>query len=449
MSFELLNLSAPLAWLSYLVLGAFTYATWQRPYYGILIISALLPSYLIRPRIGDIPTTLLELFIIILFGVWFLKDSKFKKINWRLQIGPQIYNPIPQSFRAPLALLLISGVISLFMSPNALSAIGIFKAYFLEPMLFLIVFAYEIKTEKELRTVMYCLGSSVILLAAWNLVQFITGLGISNPFWQNREARRATSIFGYPNAASLFATPIAAWFMGLFSGIQRKNFRQTLFYVTVIAGGLIIILTSKTTGALIGLATAFVWYVWHTRKLRKPALFACAAVAILLCFLWAGKPETQKIFTSIQSNYLDLNSTSLEIRINQWRETLQLLSDKPLFGAGMANYQNALVPYHTYSFLEIYLYPHNIFLNFWVELGMMGLIAILWLGVVIFKTLRQAFQKNNTYAVALSCAWIALVIHGLVDVPYFKNDLSVLFMIFVAITIKILTVTQPLQSPRH
>jgi hypothetical protein len=33
----------------------------------------------------------------------------------------------------------------------------------------------------------------------------------------------------------------------------------------------------------------------------------------------------------------------------------------------------------------------------------------------------------------LFCAMIAIVIHGLVDVPYFKNDLAAMFFIYLAL----------------
>jgi hypothetical protein len=36
---------------------------------------------------------------------------------------------------------------------------------------------------------------------------------------------------------------------------------------------------------------------------------------------------------------------------------------------------------------------------------------------------------------ALLGAWTTILIHGLVDVPYFKNDLSVLWMLLVGLTI--------------
>ena len=87
---------------------------------------------------------------------------------------------------------------------------------------------------------------------------------------------------------------------------------------------------------------------------------------------------------------------------------------------------------------EIYMYPHNIFLNFWSELGILGALLFCW---IIAKFLWQsgrfflAERNNQEYFIALGLmtSMITLVIHGLVDVPYFKNDLSALFWVSIAL----------------
>jgi len=84
--------------------------------------------------------------------------------------------------------------------------------------------------------------------------------------------------------------------------------------------------------------------------------------------------------------------------------------------------------------LEIYLYPHNIFLNFWSELGLAGMLLFVW---IIGKFLMLDFRllisdyKNKSLILGLTGAMIVIVVHGLVDAPYFKNDLAVLFWLLI------------------
>lgn len=438
---DLLDLTNVNTWLIYGALGALAYLSWQQPRYGVYLITAMLPAYLIRPRIGGLPAAILELAILVLFAVWLLKDKKWKRINvrpWKQTV--RVHNEILKQFRTPLALLLLAGFFAMVASPHPLAAFGIFKAYLIEPVLFLIVFSYEIKTMRQRYAIVYCLGCTTMVLGLLAIWQYLTGLGIPNEFWANATTRRVTTIFGYPNANSLFVGPIITLYIGLL--VQKKNRIALLYSIPVIALGLFTIVATKSTGALVAVGAAVLLLLFRYRLTRTISVaLAIIAVATMLhmAILNGSIPGLSHRVTS---NYLDLSSGSLEIRINQWRETLRLLKDHPFMGAGLAGYQTALQPYHTYKFLEIYLYPHNIFLNFWVELGILGLIALLWLTVALVRTIAIALrysesQEVKNWAYALLLTWVVMYIHGLVDVPYFKNDLSVLFMIMVGLTMKL------------
>ena len=128
-------------------------------------------------------------------------------------------------------------------------------------------------------------------------------------------------------------------------------------------------------------------------------------------------------------------TSSLAIRGLQWQETFSLLKEHWFFGAGLNGYQSLMAQYHQISWLEIFLYPHNIFLNFWVELGLAGLLLFLVFIYLISRNLKILFLKKHYLAWPLCLTWLVIFIHGLVDVPYFKNDLSVLFFILLALTI--------------
>jgi positive regulator of sigma E activity len=57
----------------------------------------------------------------------------------------------------------------------------------------------------------------------------------------------------------------------------------------------------------------------------------------------------------------------------------------------------------------------------------LGLLAFLWLLLVAF---RQIIKNQQLFLLA---PLLAIVIHGLVDTTYWKNDLSVIFWIFLAL----------------
>ena len=75
-------------------------------------------------------------------------------------------------------------------------------------------------------------------------------------------------------------------------------------------------------------------------------------------------------------------------------------------------------------------------LNFWVETGVLGVIAMAWLLFIGFRWSWHGWRAGQDLWRAISLgallALVAVVVHGLVDVPYFKNDLSLEFWIVIA-----------------
>ena len=113
-----------------------------------------------------------------------------------------------------------------------------------------------------------------------------------------------------------------------------------------------------------------------------------------------------------------------------WHETLSMLRAHPLFGAGLAAFPTAIAPYHNAEYYEIFQYPHNTFLTVWSELGILGLLAFLVIAYVVVRSVWQ--ERNSPHVLAAFAGLSTMVIHGLVDVPFFKNDLALLTALLLA-----------------
>ncbi len=91
------------------------------------------------------------------------------------------------------------------------------------------------------------------------------------------------------------------------------------------------------------------------------------------------------------------------------------------------------------------MYPHDIWLTFWVELGLLGVLAFaVILFSLLWRGLRSLQQTEGFYRAALWGVVGALVmwtVHGLVDSPYWKNDMSVEFWILAAIEVVVIRET--------
>ena len=69
----------------------------------------------------------------------------------------------------------------------------------------------------------------------------------------------------------------------------------------------------------------------------------------------------------------------------------------------------------------------------WVELGIIGLISLIGLISSIFLFVRK--NKNDIFTLAATSGLLTMFLHGLVDVPYFKNDLAILTWLLVAVIV--------------
>lgn len=520
-------------WLIAAYLALFTILSLKRIDWALMLMFFLLPSYLLRFQLV-IPWTLLEWMILIVFAVWFFKEHKTVMANLRSKIrAPRAKIVQDYPFKWELIALLVISFIATGVAGFSNEALGIWKAYFFEPvLLFIVVFnvfgrygicppdkggsrgvlsagsnppnppyqggSYAQWTGKIIWPL--CLSAlAVSLFAVW---QKFTGQFIPNPLWAAEATRRVTSVFGYPNAVGLYVESIIFLALGYLFVIARscatkqsrvgskeggaKSYQldsnkpeipacrqagsllllprndkiKALVLVLTIIASLLSIIFAKSAGAALGVVAGAAVFALLAGKRSRWAtigilLFAAAGIV-------AYQPARQEAVKQ-----LTLNDFSGQVRKLQWRETWTMLraDNRWLFGAGLANYKAALKPYHAEGFfynknddpdfqrkivlfdekykaqfwqpLEIFMYPHNILLNFWTELGFLGALLFAWIiGKYLFIGLRLALNRTaggeRFIAISLIAAMVAVVVHGLVDVPYFKNDLSALFWLLAA-----------------
>ena len=423
----------------------FAYLSLKNLKWGIYLIGALLPTYLIRFTILGIPATLLEGMIVILFIIWLVKEKvSLNPLVWIENIKEQgakskEQNAIPHTLRLPIVLLLAASTISVFVSPDLRAALGIWKAYFIEPLMFLLIFVYNVKTTDEIKKVIRCLGLTVLAIGVFAIIQKLTGALIPNPFWAAEATRRVTTFFGYPNANALFLVPIILLTVGnLISDFLIKvfSFKFLVLSFLIIVLGTLTIIWTQSAGGLIAVIAGIIALALMYKKIRLSVLLLILILTTMAVFSPMVKSEISKTLVQISSTHLPLNASDFQIRAQQWRETLAMLADTPIFGAGLAGYQTLVAPYHQNPHVEIYLYPHNFFLNFWTETGLLGLISIIWILIVFFALIYKAQKKQPTiWTLITASAMMALLVQGKVDEPYFKNDLAILFWIIVGIVI--------------
>ncbi len=330
------------------------------------------------------------------------------KINWWLGLG--IFGLL-----SPL-------VIGLFFAPNMellVNGLGLPKSLFVLP----IIYAFSVKSLVKKKFIRLedifwwiFLGSALV---AFNSLLFL----LNQQFTFDH---RLQGFYNSPNSlAFILAVGILA---GLF--LIQKRFFSTKFALAV-AGSIILlelflVWQTASAGALMGILLAILFWQISLRwpKKTKPLL-----VGLLLgCYLF--------FVLIINLNWLlaKLNyqpttpPSSLDSRIAIYQSAEKIRQDHFWLGVGPGSFnfhylQNQIFfqPYPQWAVPH----AHNFLLQLAVEGGTLSLIGLSFIFIYLISR-----QKNRTGSGALIIL-VYLLIHGLVDVPMWKNDLAVIFWLMI------------------
>ncbi len=130
-------------------------------------------------------------------------------------------------------------------------------------------------------------------------------------------------------------------------------------------------------------------------------------------------------------------------RVELLRNSLSLVRDYPLIGAGLGSFQMLYSTYVLFLHVGYIVHSHNLLVNVAVEQGLLGVFALLWMWGVLGGMLRarlaarkagrpepDAFGHDGTAALAaaLLCL-VVVVVHGMVDdVLYGSRAVLLLFL---------------------
>jgi len=125
------------------------------------------------------------------------------------------------------------------------------------------------------------------------------------------------------------------------------------------------------------------------------------------------------------------------IRKEIWTTSLDIGLQHKWLGVGLGNFQNYFSEY-TKTRINYPEYitpnavtPHNIFLNIWLQTGLLGLLGLLCILAIFFLRCLQGVKKEAVINLVLMSSMIAIIGQGLVDSSIWKNDLILMFWFLV------------------
>jgi O-antigen ligase len=87
------------------------------------------------------------------------------------------------------------------------------------------------------------------------------------------------------------------------------------------------------------------------------------------------------------------NAGGVDGRYYMWTGAFRILSRHPLFGVGTGGYTEEMARMKSVESMPRIAHPHNDFLHAGVSYGILGVIAIAWLYIILF---RDGWRRRNT-----------------------------------------------------
>lgn len=359
-----------------------------------------LPAYLIKIKFFGFSMNILEVFIIIILIGWILKGG-YKQIC----IDPY------KKYLVPIILVFSGLFISAIFNNNFISEAGIIKGWFFFPILFVFLAGQIIEKEKIINIFKSFYLSSFLVSAVALIFLFLEKTTYDG---------RLESFFNSPNYLAMYIAP------SLIALAQIKNLKyNSAEKVFIFISGLNMLaafyFTYSYAAWIAVILSLIALSVIKNKKLFRNRTTLILFLLVILLFV--TQLESKKA-----SNLKKYSRSSLESRIMIWRSAGNMLKKNWLLGVGSGNFQEKYLEYQKYypPYLEWAVpHPHNLYMAFWLSGGVLSLAGFIW---TVILWLREVIKKNdNAIKFIVLGIMFYILIHGIFDTTYFKNDLSIIF----------------------
>ncbi len=431
----------------------FTFITVTNIKRGIFFLFLLLPTYLIDFNIGPLPTNMLEVMLGIIVIIWMSKQ-RIQIIKWCKQIYSNNF-----FLTASVFLFILAATTSIFNGINPIEALGEWKSFYIEPIFLTAVLTTTLKSKGQLKNVLSAILISGLATSVLAVYQHFTGAWVPYSFWENNNAFRVTAWYGFPNAVGHFLAPtviiavyliydyfknssvklsikIKKLFLDCFPYLKKKTttFQKlkpkgvTILAILTAPMAVLGIIFAKSMGAVVGVVGGLAILILFSRF----RWWAIGAGVVCLMTVFSLPPN------NVIKQELLLKNRTGQLRIDMWKQTYSFLTDNPISGAGISAYKEKIVPYRKKPNIETFHHPHNLWLTMWVNLGLLGFIAFNWILIwfykqAFFETKYDKIKLKQELALFSTSLFTTFLVMGLVDSPYIKNDLALLFWFPIAI----------------
>jgi O-antigen ligase len=246
--------------------------------------------------------------------------------------------------------------------------------------------------------------------------------------------RRVLAVYGSPNNLALFldrALPLLIA-LALFVDDRRRRIAYALAAIPI---ALCLYLTYSRGSWLFALPAGLLFIGLVSGRRARIAIAALCVVAVIVLVPFLQTERAQSLFqTGTGTGFF---------RVSVWESSIAMIRDHPIFGVGLDNF---LYEYPKYikpdAWREPNLsHPHNSVLDFWLRLGILGVVVLVWMIVEFyrrgFRHLWELAGTERALVIGLMASMTAALAHGMIDAAYFYVDLAFVFMMTMGVIVEL------------
>ena len=380
-----------------------------------------MPLYAVKVKIFGLPTNIFEILVTlsIIATLTIKRDSILKNIK-----------NTPKILLLSILMIILGTLLSILGNGNFLIGLGILKSWFILPICFSLLLPINFKTKIEIESIFKSFYFSALAISLFALSYKARNILTYDG--------RLANIYSSPNYLAMYLSP--GLFFGLYFLLKslKENFfsKKFLFYLASLLIILISLYYTYSYGAWISVFLSILSVFLIYSRSKKLLFFNILLLTLSFVFLFSLQLNTAKFSNTF--SFSERSSSASRLMI--WRSALMLIKNNFVVGIGPGNFQKSYLslqpnfpPYLEWAVPQ----PHNLFLAFWLQTSIFGLTAFCYLLFFTLKKLLKLIQikKDTLLAMPLLGFFIYTIFHGLIDTPYWKNDLSFLFWVLIFTTI--------------
>lgn len=396
------------------------YRVWK---IGVKLMPLLFPFYFLRFSVFGIPFTIVEVLVYLLFLAFLCSGADKRKIvkeNVFWFAGAFLLSAVISTFIVPASLMRVDGTEATALK----DAMGVLKGWVVMPILYFVMIYFAVDGERDKKHMVVSFMWSGVILSAWAFYQVASGDYVTSD-------GRVSAFYESANYLALYLGPICVLVSIMALEVLKVRAWKKLMFL--LPGFLVLaaMFFTKSYAGIIAVFAGFSFYLMLSKNFtRKFKITACVLAMLVLAGLALTQVGTEKMDSFFE--FSERSSSSARMQI--WHASSELISEYPLLGIGLGQFEI----YYQWKMDEIYKlftyewlipHPHNFLMGIWLNLGLLGLVSMI--GVILVAV--KKVHVNDGLRLMILAMLFSILIHGIFDMPFMKNDLAMEFWLIIAL----------------